>query len=86
MARHEHIEIRIEKSKYQTLLFLGNGYICLPFGIDVYICMGSTLGPKNRCYGSIIANNSLEFDEVVVAAHLERVYIGAIFALQEETK
>ncbi len=37
-------------------------------------------------YASIIANNSLEFDEAVVAAHLERVYIGAIFALQEETK
>lgn len=37
-------------------------------------------------YASIIANNSLEFDEAAAAAHLERVYIGAIFALQEETK
>lgn len=34
-------------------------------------------------YASIIANNSLEFDEAVVAAHLERVYLGAILALQE---
>lgn len=34
-------------------------------------------------YASIIANNSLEFDEAVVAAHLERVYLGAIAALQE---
>ncbi len=37
-------------------------------------------------YASIIANNSLEFDEAVAAAHLERVYIGAILALHEETK
>lgn len=37
-------------------------------------------------YASIIANNSLEFDEAVAAAHLERVYIGARLALQEEMK
>ncbi len=37
-------------------------------------------------YASIIANNSLEFDEAVVAAHLERVYNGAILALREEMK
>ena len=37
-------------------------------------------------YASKIANNSLEFDEAVVAAHLENVYIGTIFALQEEMK
>lgn len=37
-------------------------------------------------YASIIANNSLEFDEAVVATHLERVYVGARFALQEEMK
>lgn len=37
-------------------------------------------------YASIIANNSLEFDETVVAAHLERVYLGAVLALQEGAK
>ncbi len=37
-------------------------------------------------YASIIANNSLEFEETVVAAHLERVYLGAILALQEEKR
>lgn len=37
-------------------------------------------------YASIIANNALEFDEAVVATHLERVYIGARYALQEEAK
>ncbi len=36
-------------------------------------------------YASIIANNSLEYDEELVAAHLERVYRGAVLALQEET-
>ncbi|MBD5452773.1 MAG: TetR/AcrR family transcriptional regulator [Lachnospiraceae bacterium] len=35
-------------------------------------------------YASIIANNSLEYDEELVAAHLERAYRGAILAVQEE--
>lgn len=37
-------------------------------------------------YASIIANNSLEYDEDIVALHLERAYRGAILAVQEETK
>ncbi|MCM1296613.1 MAG: TetR/AcrR family transcriptional regulator [Muribaculaceae bacterium] len=37
-------------------------------------------------YASIIANNSLEFDETVIATHLGRVYRGAVLALQEEIK
>lgn len=37
-------------------------------------------------YASIIANNSLEYDEKIVAAHLERAYHGAVLAVQEETK
>lgn len=35
-------------------------------------------------YASIIANNSLEYDEAVVASHLERAYRGAVLAVQEE--
>ena len=35
-------------------------------------------------YASTIANNSLEYDETLVAAHLERVYRGAVLAMQEE--
>ena len=35
-------------------------------------------------YASIIANNSLEYDEAVIAAHLERVYTGTILAMREE--
>ncbi|MCM1184822.1 MAG: TetR/AcrR family transcriptional regulator [Roseburia sp.] len=35
-------------------------------------------------YASIIANNSLEFDEALVAIHLERVWRGAVLVLQEE--
>lgn len=35
-------------------------------------------------YASIIANNSLEHDEKLIAAHLERVCRGAILAMQEE--
>lgn len=37
-------------------------------------------------YASIIANNSLEYDETVVSDHLERAYRGAILASQEEGK
>ena len=37
-------------------------------------------------YASIIANNSLEYDEPLIASHLEKVYTGAILALQEEIK
>lgn len=37
-------------------------------------------------YASIIANNSLEYDEKTVAADLERAYRGAVIAAKEETK
>lgn len=37
-------------------------------------------------YASIIANNSLEYDEKLVAAHLEQAYKGAVLAVQEEAK
>lgn len=35
-------------------------------------------------YASIIANNALEFDEKIIAAHLERAYRGAVLAAQED--
>lgn len=37
-------------------------------------------------YASIIANNSLEYDEKIIKTHLERVYTGAVLAIQEELK
>lgn len=37
-------------------------------------------------YASIIANNSLEYDEEVIKEHLIRAYRGAILAAQEEVK
>ncbi|MCM1243124.1 MAG: TetR/AcrR family transcriptional regulator [Roseburia sp.] len=37
-------------------------------------------------YASIIANNSLEYDEKLITTHLERVYAGAVLALQKEMK
>ena len=37
-------------------------------------------------YASIITNNSLEYDEKLIAKHLERVCTGAILAMQEEMK
>lgn len=35
-------------------------------------------------YASIIVNNSLEYDEKLIASHLQRVYTGAVLAIQEE--
>ena len=37
-------------------------------------------------YASIIINNSLEYNEKIIALHLERVYAGAILAIQEQVK
>lgn len=37
-------------------------------------------------YASMIANNSLKYDEELIKAHLERAYRGAILAAQEEGK
>ena len=37
-------------------------------------------------YASIIANNSLEYDEELIKSHLELAYRGAILAVQEEMK
>ena len=35
-------------------------------------------------YASIIANNSLKYDEALINSHLDRAYRGAILAVQEE--
>lgn len=37
-------------------------------------------------YASIIANNSLKYDEEIMRSHLNRAYRGAILAVQEETE
>ena len=36
-------------------------------------------------YASIIANNSMQYDEELIQSHLEQAYQGAILAAQEET-
>lgn len=35
-------------------------------------------------YASIIVNNYLEFDEKLIAQHLERTWNGAVFAAEQE--
>lgn len=37
-------------------------------------------------YASMIANNSLEYEEGLVKAQLERAYTGAILAVREENR
>ena len=49
---------------------------------DVFV----TIAMFAHGYASIIANNSLEYDEKTVAAHLERAYRGAVLTVREETK
>lgn len=49
---------------------------------DVFI----TIALFAHGYASIIANNSLEYEEKVVTAHLERAYRGAVLAVAEEAK
>lgn len=44
-----------------------------------------TLAMFAHGYASIIANNSLAYDEKLIAAHLERVYKGAVLALQHDS-
>lgn len=45
-----------------------------------------TLAMFAHGYASIIANNSLEYDEALAAEHLTRAYRGAVLAAREETK
>ncbi len=49
---------------------------------DVFI----TLALFVHGYASIIVNNTLEYDEELIKAHLERAYKGAALAIQEEMK
>ena len=37
-------------------------------------------------YASIIANNSLKYDEKIINSHLEQAYRGALLAVREEMK
>ena len=37
-------------------------------------------------YASILANNDLEYDEALIASHLERTWNGAVLALMQEDK
>ena len=45
-----------------------------------------TLALSVHGYASFIANNLLEYDETLITIHLEKVYTGAILALQEGIK
>lgn len=47
---------------------------------DIFI----TLALFVHGYASIIANNSLEYDEELIKLHLIRVYKGALLATQED--
>lgn len=43
-----------------------------------------TISLFSHGYASIIANNSLEYDEEIIKVHLERAYRGAVLSVQEE--
>lgn len=56
--------------------------LCIEQTKEVFV----TLALFAHGYASIIVNNSLEYDEKRIAEHLERVYTGAMLAVQEEKK
>lgn len=43
-----------------------------------------TISLFSHGYASMIANNSLDYDEALITVHLERAYRGAVLAAQEE--
>lgn len=43
-----------------------------------------TISLFSHGYASMIANNSLDYDEALIKVHLERAYRGAVLAAQEE--
>lgn len=45
-----------------------------------------TISVFSHGYASMIANNSLDYDEALIKVHLERAYRGAVLAAQEEEK
>lgn len=45
-----------------------------------------TVGLFTHGYASIVANYSMDYDETVIAAQLERVFEGAVMAVQKEEK
>lgn len=45
-----------------------------------------TISLFSHGYASMIANNSLDYDEALIKVHLERAYRGAVLAAQEEAK
>ncbi len=45
-----------------------------------------TISLFSHGYASMIANNSLDYDEALIKVHLERAYRGAVLAAQEEEK
>lgn len=45
-----------------------------------------TISMFSHGYASIIANNSLQYDEELIKIYLERAYRGAILAVKEEAK
>ena len=65
-----------------------NGGVIKPFIGDIEQTkeVFITLAMFVHGYASIIANNSLAYDEKQITAHLKQVYTGAILAMQEEMK
>ena len=57
---------------------------CLGIGMEQTKTVFITVFLFAHGYASMIANNSLKYDEDTINSHLERAYRGAILAAREE--
>ena len=90
---------KIDESRFgEVIKFLVSGGICflVQFGLLVALRDGAGLDGKQakevfltvalfaHGYASIIANNALEYDEALIAEHLECAWNGAVLAASKE--
>ncbi len=84
-----HSNYLMNAEKLQEGVTLGIGLNYIRFAIEepnLFRFLFLTICMFAHGYASIIANNSVEYDEEVIKKHLKRAYRGAILAAQEERK
>lgn len=74
----------VDSEELKPILDMMSGTMKMPFEQTKEVFV--TIAMFAHGYASIIANNSLEYDEQLVAEHLERAYRGAVLAVLEENK
>ena len=81
-----HTEYLMKIDEIQKGAMLGIGINYIRFAVEEPNLFRFLFQSGFAVDASIIANNSLEYDEEPIKSHLERAYRGAILAAQEEMK